>query len=76
MEEDGTLVYVFQDEGYFYCTMEKGNIEVCADSRANVKPRTVKEAICLAALKINIPSDKPSWDKILSALDLTHLIKK
>lgn len=77
LQSDGVKVNIVRDEGYFYCTMKQGELEVCSDSRQNLRPRSVKEAVCVAALKIYIPSnDKTSWNKIIRALDLEELLEK
>jgi hypothetical protein len=71
LKSDGANVQVSENAGYFFCTIAKGDEEVCADSRANLRPRTIKEAICVAALKIYLPeSDKRSWNKVYKALEL------
>ncbi len=72
LKSEGVKVQVSNQPGYFFCTLAKGKIEVCADSRANLRPRTVKEAICLATLKLYLPdTDKRAWKKVYKALDLT-----
>ena len=56
-------------KGYFYCTVEKGPVEVCSDSRHNLKPRNIMEAVCVAFLKHFIHSDS-EWDNLCLALGL------
>lgn len=75
LKKEGVQVKLVVFDTYFYCEMKKDKLEVCADSRANVRPRTPQEAVCVAALKIYIePHDQNSWNKIFRALDLNQLI--
>ena len=69
MTSQGYVITPSNQQGYFFCTVEKGDVEVCSDSRANLKPRTLKEAICVACLKHYTNSDQ-EWATLAEALDL------
>lgn len=56
-------------KGYFYCTVEKGPIEVCSDSRHNLRPRTLMEAVCIASLK-HFMKNHEEWDNLCVSLGL------
>lgn len=75
----GLEVVPVQKKGYFYCTIANadGSIEVCSDSRANLKPRNLNEAVCVAALKHFTKNDQ-DWEQIALALGLDYkeLLKK
>lgn len=69
----GFEVVPAQKKGYFYCTIANadGSIEVCSDSRYNLKPRNLNEAVCVAALKHFVKKEQ-DWKKIAAALGLDH----
>ncbi len=59
---------------YFEVVIEGQGIESSADSRANLRPRTLEEGVALAALKVFIPASnkRAHRDLIVSlGLDLT-----
>ena len=75
LETEGYSVRSSIEPGYFYCVISKDNLEVSADSRSKVRPRTIQEAVCLAALKVHLPeNDQRSWNKVYRALNLPHLV--
>lgn len=79
LTSQGFKVMPVQKKGYFYCTIanEDESIEVCSDSRQNLKPRNLNEAVCVAALKHFTKNDQ-DWEQIASALGLDYkeLLKK
>lgn len=64
LKKQGVTVREVEQKGYFYCEMVKGDTEVSADSRANVKPKTPKEAFFLAAIKLYIPDTDEAWGEV------------
>lgn len=66
LKKQGVVVREVDQKGYFYCEMVLGDIEVSADSRATVKPKTPKEAFFLAAIKLYMPDSQEAWAEVQS----------
>lgn len=70
LKKEGFNVLAVRQIGYFYCEMSKGNFEVDSDSRDIFRPRNMREAICVAALKLYMPNTKSAWVSLAKSLDL------
>lgn len=71
MNSRGFTICNVKAEGYFYTSVEGVDLEVCADSRANLKPRSRVEGLLVACSKVYV-SDEKDWESLTSAVGLNY----
>lgn len=77
LKKNKVKISTITQKGYFYCEMKTNDMEVVADSRANIRPKNMNEAVCIAALKIYMTDTASNWKKVIKALKLdTSKFKK
>ena len=71
MTQRGFTVCNVKAEGYFYTTVAGADLEVCADSRAHLKPRSRWEGLLVACLKIYV-AEEQDWELLTAAVGLNY----